>query len=134
MTDNPERQIAAPPVNPENERYFEAAKQGTLLIGKCNDCNEYHFYPRLLCPHCFSDKIEWVPAKGTGLIYSHSTMRRGVPVPYTIAYVTLDEGVSMLTNIVDCDTDKIKIGDKVRVVFKPADDRTLVPMFTLANG
>ena len=132
MADNPERQIAAPPVNPENERYFEAAKEGKLLVGKCNDCGEYHFYPRLLCPHCFSDKTEWVPAKGTGMIYSYSTMRRGVPMPYTIAYVTLDEGVSMMTNIVDCDTDAIKIGDKVRLIFKPAEDGTPVPMFTLS--
>ncbi len=132
MTDDRERQFAAPPVNPENERYFEAAKGGKLLVGKCNDCSEYHFYPRLLCPYCFSDKTEWVPAKGTGMIYSYSTMRRGVPVPYTIAYVTLDEGVSMMTNIVDCDTDAIKIGDKVQLIFKPAEDGTPVPLFTLA--
>jgi uncharacterized OB-fold protein len=127
MTDKPERQIAAPPLNPENERYFEAAKEGKLLVGK------YHFYPRVLCPHCFSDKTEWVPAKGTGVIYSYSTMRRGAPVPYTIAYVTLDEGVSMMTNIVDCDTDAIKIGDKVRLLFKSAEDGASVPVFTLAG-
>jgi len=130
MADNPEREIAAPPVNPENERYFGAAKEGRLLVGKCSDCGEYHFYPRLLCPHCFSDKTEWLPAKGTGTIYSHSTMRRGAPAPYTIAYVTLDEGVSMMTNIVDCNPDKLKIGDKVKVVFKSAQDGTPVPMFT----
>jgi uncharacterized OB-fold protein len=133
MTDKPERQIAAPPLNPENERYFEAAKEGKLLVGKCSDCGKYHFYPRVLCPHCFSDKTEWVPAKGTGVIYSYSTMRRGAPVPYTIAYVTLDEGVSMMTNIVDCDTDAIKIGDKVRLLFKSAEDGASVPVFTLAG-
>ena len=134
MADSNERQIAAPPVNPENERYFEAAKEGKLLVGKCNDCGEYHFYPRLLCPHCFSGRTEWVPAKGGGVIYSYSTMRRGVPAPYTIAYVTLDEGVSMMTNIVDCDADSLKIGDKVKLVFKSAEDGTPVPMFTLAGA
>ena len=130
MAENPEQEITAPPVNPENERYFEAAKAGKLLVGKCNDCGEYHFYPRLLCPHCFSDKTEWVSSKGNGVIYSHSTMRRGAPLPYTIAYVTLDEGVSMMTNIVDCNPDDLKIGDKVKVVFKPAEEGTPVPMFT----
>ena len=134
MAENPEREIAAPPVNPENERYFEAAKEGKLLVGKCNDCGEYHFYPRLLCPHCFSDNTEWVPARGTGAIYSYSTMRRGAPAPYTIAYVTLDEGVSIMTNIVDCNPDLLKIGDKLKVVFKPAEDGTPVPMFTLQNA
>lgn len=134
MAENPEREIAAPPVNRENERYFEAAKEGKLLVGKCNDCGEYHFYPRLLCPHCFSDNTEWVPARGTGAIYSYSTMRRGAPAPYTIAYVTLDEGVSIMTNIVDCNPDLLKIGDKLKVVFKPAEDGTPVPMFTLQNA
>jgi uncharacterized OB-fold protein len=129
MTTAEQRIVTAPPVNPENERYFEAAKKGVLLVGKCKDCGEYHFYPRVVCPHCFSDQTEWVPAKGTGVIYSFSTMRRGAPVPYTIAYVTLDEGVSMMTNIVDCDVDALGIGDKVQVVFKPAEDGTPVPMF-----
>ncbi len=134
MNTTAERTIQAPLLNPENERFFAAAKEGLLLVGKCSDCSEYHFYPRLLCPHCFSDRTEWVPAKGTGVLYSFSTMRRGVPVPYTIAYVTLDEGVSMMTNIVDCDADKLKIGDKVRLVFKPAEDGTPMPVFTLAKG
>ncbi len=129
MTTVQGRIITAPPVNPENERYFEAARKGVLLVGKCNDCGEYHFYPRALCPSCLSDRTEWVPAKGTGEIYTYSTMRRGVPVPYTIAYVTLDEGVTMMTNIVDCDVDALKIGDKVRVVFNSAEDGTPVPMF-----
>lgn len=134
MTTTTERTIPAPAINPENERYFAAAKEGKLLVGKCNECGEYHFYPRTLCPHCFSNQTDWVPAKGSGVIYTYSTMRRGVPVPYTIAYVTLDEGVLMMTNIVDCDADKLKIGDKVRLVFKPAEDGTPMPVFTLAKG
>ena len=132
MADNPGRQITAPLTNPENAPYFEAAKEGRLLVGKCNDCGEHHFYPRVLCPHCNSDTTEAVAARGTGVIYSHSTMRRGVPAPYTIAYVTLDEGVSMMTNIVDCDPGALKIGDRVRLVFRVAEDGTSVPMFAPA--
>ena len=56
-------------------------------------------------------------------------MRRA-PVPYAIAYVTLDEGPTMMTNIVDCDLDKIKIGQAVRLVFKPSEGGPPVPMFT----
>ncbi|KPK56103.1 MAG: DNA-binding protein [Thiotrichales bacterium SG8_50] len=134
MTNVEERTITAPPANPENARYFEAAGKGVLLVGKCNDCGEYHFYPRVMCPHCFSDQTEWVSAKGSGTVYTYSTMRRGVPAPYTIAYVTLDEGVSMMTNIVDCDTDALRIGDRVRLVFKTAEDGTAVPMFTRVDG
>ena len=134
MTTPAQRQIPAPLINPESARFFDAARKGSLLVGKCHECGEYHFYPRVLCPHCFSERTEWVPAKGTGVIYSYSTLRRGVPVPYTIAYVTLDEGVSMMTNIVDCDPDTLKIGAPVRLVFKTAEDGTPVPMFTPAEN
>ncbi len=58
-------------------------------------------------------------------------MRR-VPVPYAIGYVTLEEGVTMMTNIVDCDLDAIRIGQRVKVVFKPTDGGPPVPMFTPA--
>ena len=58
-------------------------------------------------------------------------MRR-VPVPYALAYVTLDEGVTMMTNIVDCDLDAIRIGQRVRVAFKPSEGGPPVPMFTPA--
>ena len=58
-------------------------------------------------------------------------MRRA-EVPYAIAYVTLDEGVTMMTNLVDCDFDTLKIGQRVRVVFKPTDGGPPVPTFTPA--
>ena len=65
-------------------------------------------------------------------IYTYSVLRRGVPEPFCIAYVTLDEGVSMMTNIVDCDLDTIKIGMKVKAVFQATEGGPPVPMFTAA--
>jgi len=127
-----ERKIPAPSVNPENKAFFDAAANGKLVLKFCNACKQYHHYPRSHCPHCFSSDTEWMDAKGSGTIYTYSVLRRGVPVPYCIAYVTLEEGVSMLTNIVDCDLDAVKIGMKVRVVFKPTDGGAPVPMFTPA--
>jgi uncharacterized OB-fold protein len=119
-------------VNAENKPYFDAAAQGRLLVKHCAACGEFHHYPRALCPHCFSDRTEWRDAKGAGTVYTFSVLRRGVPEPYCIAYVTLEEGVSMLTNLVDCDFDAVRIGMKVKVVFKPSDGGAPVPMFTPA--
>ena len=68
-------------------------------------------------------------AKGTGEIYTYSVTRRGTPIPYCIAYVTLDEGVRMMTNIVDCDLDTIRIGQKVKVAFKKTEAGMAVPVF-----
>jgi uncharacterized OB-fold protein len=126
------RTIPDPLVNPESRRWWEAAAEQRLLVGSCRDCARKHFYPRALCPHCMSDRTEWVEAGGEGVIYSFSVTRRGVPAPYAIAYVTLDEGVTMLTNLVDCDFDALAIGQRVRAVFRASAGGALVPVFTPA--
>jgi uncharacterized protein len=131
QTQPQQRKIAAPAVNLETQAFWDATAQGKLLIKKCTACGEPHFYPRGHCPFCFSDKTEWVEASGNGTIYTYSVMRRA-PVPYAIAYVTLAEGPTMMTNIVDCDLDSIKIGQAVRLVFKPSEGGPPVPMFTPA--
>jgi uncharacterized OB-fold protein len=127
-----ERKIEAPEQSPETKPYWDAAAKGQLLIKKCNACGEPHFYPRSLCPFCFSGDTAWVAASGKGTIYSYSVMRR-VPVPYVVAYVTLAEGPTMISNIVDCDLNAVKIGQAVKVTFKPSDGGPLVPMFTPAE-
>jgi uncharacterized OB-fold protein len=126
-----ERKIPAPPANPETKEFWDGASRGTLLVKRCRSCGQAHYYPRALCPFCFSDATEWQPAAGSGTIYSYSVMRRA-EIPYAIAYVTLDEGVTMLTNIVDCDLDALRIGQRVQVVFKPTEGGPPVPMFTPA--
>jgi uncharacterized OB-fold protein len=126
-----ERTYPAPEPNPETKRFWEAAAQGQLLLKKCGDCGEVHYYPRALCPFCGSDRTDWQPASGRGTVYSWSVMRRA-ETPYAIAYVTLDEGVTMMTNIVDCDLDGIRIGQAVRVVFKPTAGGPPLPAFTPA--
>ena len=128
MADTKERKLPAPAVSAETQAYWDAAAKGKLLVRKCTSCGEAHHYPRTICPFCFSDKTEWIEASGKGTIYSYSVMRRA-PVPYAMAYVTLAEGPRMVTNIVDCDFDKLKIGQKVHVVFKPAKEGPPIPAF-----
>lgn len=124
-----ERKIQAPVPNLETTAFWDAAAEGKLMIGKCDTCGAVHYYPRALCPVCFSDKTRLQQVSGDGVIYTYSVMRRA-PIPYAIAYVTLAEGPTMMTNIVDCDLDKIKIGQAVKLVFKPSDGGPPVPMFT----
>ncbi|MGB7542453.1 MAG: OB-fold domain-containing protein, partial [Burkholderiales bacterium] len=105
------------------------AREGQLLLKRCTACGELHYYPRAICPFCSSERTEWVSAEGYGRIYSFSVMRRAAQ-PYAIAYVTLNEGITILTNLVDCDLDRLRIGDPVRLVFKPAEGGEMIPMFT----
>lgn len=123
-----ERQINTVPTNPETAAFWDAANNGKLMLGHCKACGKLHYYPRALCPFCFGD-AELKEASGKGTIYSYTVMRK-VPSPYVFAFVTLAEGVTMVTNIVDCDFDAIRIGDPVRLVFKSATDGTKVAMFT----
>ena len=128
MSPATERTIPAPAVTAETKPFWDAAGEGRLLVKTCTACGEAHHYPRPICPHCGSDRTEWKQASGRGTVYTYSVMRRA-PVPYAIAYVTLAEGVTMMTNIVDCDLDSIRVGQAVQVVFKPTDGGPPVPMF-----
>ncbi|HYZ42660.1 MAG TPA: Zn-ribbon domain-containing OB-fold protein [Stellaceae bacterium] len=124
-----ERKIQAPQPTAETKAFWDGAAAGRLMIGKCNACGKVHYYPRAICPFCFSGHTALQQASGSGTIYSYSVMRRA-PVPYAIAYVTLSEGPTMMTNIVDCDLDQIRIGQTVRLVFKPSEGGPPVSMFT----
>lgn len=125
------RKVPAPRVLPESLSYWQAADEGRLLIKRCRACGEVHHYPRDVCPHCLSTDTEWIEASGRGAIYSWSTLGQG-PAAYTLAYVTLDEGVTLMTNLVDCEPASLQVGQAVRVVFQPTEGGHAVPMFTPA--
>jgi len=127
-TPSTDRPLAAPQVDAATEHFWASAKQGLLVTRVCTACGKPHWYPRALCPFCLGE-TEWRALSGRGTIYSVSVTRRAGPIPYAIAYVALEEGVTMLTNIVDCDLDSLKIGQPVAVTFKPAEGGAMVPMF-----
>jgi uncharacterized OB-fold protein len=122
------RKYPAPQPNLETQAFWDAAAEGKLLIKKCDSCGELHFYPRAHCPFCFSDRTSWQQASGKGTIYTYSVMRRA-PIPYAIGYVTLAEGPTMMTNIVDCDLNSIRVGQAVKLAFKPTEGGPPVPCF-----
>ena len=121
--------IPSPPVNPESKAFFDAAREGKLLLAKCSCLQGAALLPARGLPVLRQREDRMGGSEGQGTIYSYSVMRR-VAEPYAIAYVTLDEGVTMLTNIVDCDLDRLRIGDAVRLVFKAAEGGEMIPMFT----
>ena len=126
------RRIPAPAQNLESKPFWDAAREGRFLIKRCTACQEPHWYPRSICPFCSSPDTVWEESPGEGVIYTYSVMHRGTPVPYAIAYVTLDEGVSLLTNIVDCDMASLKIGQRVKLKWTPTEGGPPVFTFTPA--
>jgi uncharacterized OB-fold protein len=122
------RKAPAPTPTPETLPFWQAAAQGKLLVRACKACGQTHYYPRSICPHCLSADTEWRESSGKGSIYSYSVMRRA-ETPYVIAYVALDEGPIMMSNIVDCDLGDVAIGTRVELVFKPTAGDYPLPMF-----
>lgn len=125
MTPNP-----APPSNPEIENYFDALREGKLLIKSCRQCGKPHFYPRAGCPFCFSEATDWLECSGKGIIYTYSVLRAAAG-PTVLAYVALEEGPTMMTAIVDSPVDALSIGASVHLAIRPGADGAPAPMFTL---
>jgi uncharacterized OB-fold protein len=132
MSEPMTRKIPAPAVTLETQAFFEAAAEGKFLLKRCTACGEAHWYPRAMCPFCHSDQTVWEESPGTGVIYTSSVMWRSPTGPYAIGYVTLDEGVSLMTNFVDVAPDGLKIGMKVKVKFQPTENGPPVPVFVPA--
>lgn len=126
----------APVVSPETEPFWSAAADGRLLLTRCPSCQAIVWYPRALCPECGNPGTEWVEGSGGGAVYSFTINHKGEGAykgaPYVLAYVELDEGPRMLTNIVQIAPDDVRIGMRVRAVFEPADDRTALVRFAPA--
>lgn len=129
------RSLRAPEATPETQPFWDAAREGRLLIKRCGSCGEAHYPPRGPCPFCHAPETAWEEASGTGRIYSFSIMRVGPGAPYAIAYVELDEGPRMLTNIVAAEGESappasLAIGDEVCLTFTETEEGgPPVPMF-----
>ncbi len=129
MTPDFDRKPAVPNEDPDNKPFFDAAREGRLLIGKCLDTGKTFFPPRHVSPFTLSNNVEMVESKGEGKIYAFAVQRG--KEPYCLAYVTLTEGPTMMTNIINTDLDAVKTGQAVKLVFKPTEGAP-VPMFTPA--
>jgi len=130
-------QRTLPEDDPEIAPFWQAAAEGKLLLKRCDACSKVYYFPRAVCPHCWSRKTSWIGSPGVGRIHSYTVVHLspgpGFSVPYVLAYVDLDEGVRMLTNIVNCPTDGVEIGMPVKVTFEKLQEKVGVPLFEPAQ-
>jgi uncharacterized protein len=129
--------IARPLPNLRNAgaRFWSAAAAGTLLLPRCTACERVFWHPRPRCPHCGSDRIEWTRSGGKGVIHTYTVVRQTTDphfktrLPYAVAMIDLDEGVRLMSNIVDTPLDVLHIGLRVEVVFEAAGTDLAIPLF-----
>jgi uncharacterized OB-fold protein len=132
--------VARPPVpipQPETDFYWEKANAHELWLMRCNACGATYFYPRPICPHCFSRDTSWIRSSGRGTLYAFSIVHRPPTpafqdrVPYVAALVELEGGARLPTNLVDVEPDPaaIRIGMGVEVVFDDVSADIALPKF-----
>jgi uncharacterized OB-fold protein len=138
VTDKPLKHFPRP--TPETETYWQGCRKHKLLLQRCTQCGEHQFYPRIICTKCASDELEWANANGQGKILTFTVVRRPVSeayaadVPYVVALIRLDEGPTMMSNIVQCDPETLAIGDPVQVIFQDWSEEISIPQFSPAKS
>ena len=120
----------------DSRPYCEGLMQGELRIQRCSSCSKTVFYPRSICPHCFSDQLTWIVASGKGKIYSYTVVHQAfgpfaADIPFTIAIVELEEGIRMMTRIIDAPREHIAVEAEVRVTFEVVGEDLTLPYFRL---
>jgi uncharacterized protein len=128
-----------PAITPEAKPFWEAAAQQQLKMQRCKNCNVWIWTPRPACFECGSENLEWTDMSGRGAVYSFTVIRQIVgrgssqafqkDIPYVVAWVDLDEGPRLTTNIVGCPVEDVKLGMKVSVVFEQASPEVWMPKF-----
>jgi uncharacterized protein len=113
--------------------FWDAARRGVLVHPRCASCARRFFTPQICCPQCLSEDWRWTESTGHGVVYSFAVCHRapepGFSVPYVLAIVDLEEGWSMLSNIVGCAPEEVAIGMAVDVAWERLDDEFVIPVF-----
>lgn len=116
-----------------SQPFWDAARKHKLILKKCKKCGNIDHPPYLYCTECASEESEWIEASGKGKLYTYAINVYMVPfpfwddMPYVVALIELDEGVTMISNIVECNHDELKKGMRLEVVFHDVNDRITLP-------
>ena len=133
MSNAYDRPLPLPSTDTLTKPFWDATKEGRLIIPRCNTCSRLFFYPREVCPHCFSTDLDWQEVSGKGRVYSYTHVRQSAH-PYfqsanghIYAIIQLNEGIKMPSNIIECDPEEVKIDMEVEAVFeKVSEEYSLV--------
>jgi uncharacterized OB-fold protein len=123
--------------NEETQPFFDGANEGVLRLQRCNKCDTWMYPFKRRCQHCGSSDLTWQDASGTGTIYTHAKLHRQHhprhegKLPVVIAWIDLDEGVRMPSNLVASDSGEPRAGKSVRVTFETDPGGNAFPVFEL---
>ncbi len=125
-----------PRTNEDTKGFWDATGEGRFQLQRCAACDTVIWWPRAVCPECSSFDLTEFDASGNGSVYSYTVVHRSVGgwnkvTPYVVAYVELEEGPRIMTNIIDCDPAAVAIDAPVRLVWNDTGEGSALPRFTL---
>ena len=124
-----------PQVTPEMKPFWDAARRHELVVQRCTGCGTHRFPARDICSRCLSRDAAWTPVSGRGSVFSWAIMHQvyhpgfAAEVPYAVVVIELDEGVRLVSNLVDCAPADIRAGMPVEVVFDDVASDVSLPKF-----
>jgi len=126
--------VPAPEQTPETEPFWRATAAGQLLLQRCSGCGTIAWFPRSVCLSCQRTEFVSQPASGRGTVYSFTVVHQGLGAyrdagPFVVAYVELEEGPRVLTNIVGCEPSDVYIGRPVVAQFDDTGDGSALYRF-----
>ena len=125
----------APVPTEDNQPFWDALKEGSLVVQECASCSHLVHPPRPMCPECGSFDKTWREMSGRGEVYSYVVTHQAIHpsynghLPYATVLVQLEEGPLVTTNLVDVGVDEIEIGMPVEVTYVPLSDEVTLPLF-----
>lgn len=128
-----------PPIDAQSRAYWAACNEGQLLVQRCEACSHVQHYHRVLCNHCGYDKLTDVPVCGDGTVRSFTIIRRAVSaafeadVPYVVALIELQEGPTVMSNVINTPLELIAIGKPVQLTFERRSESIAIPQFQIVE-
>lgn len=118
-----------------SKEFYGWCKQHELRFQRCSDCGTWRHVPREMCASCGSLAWGWVKSSGRGLVFTWTVAERPMhpafqsDVPYAAVVVEMREGVRLVSQIVDCPPEELKIGMAVEVTFDDVTPDSTLPKF-----
>src|ERR671930_2029617 len=116
-----------PEITPLTQPFWDAAANRKLVMQRCGDCHSWVWCPRPVCVECGSEKLLWTPVSGRGTVFAFTVIREVVgralrgfekDIPYVTAWIDLEDGPRICSNVVQCPIEKVAIGMPVEVIFE----------------
>lgn len=123
------------PQNADDARFWTTLGEGELRFQRCTACAAFRHPPRPVCAQCGARGSEWVAVAGTGEVWSFTVIHPPTlpafadRTPYAAVVVRLDEGVFLVTNLLDCPLDEIAVGVRVELVIREVEEGFFLPLF-----